>query len=225
MDMQVDAQLIKSERLKRAWSQEQLAQVSGLGIRTIQRIENGENASLETVKSLAAVLELPVERVIVDTPLTSPHTPSRLRLFKPWPAFAAGCVTTLITLGGLFIMQGATAEQVDMDVEIRVDDDDVARSRVVSEDGAAVILDVSEVVRLTITPSVTENGGERMVVLEAEIFLFEDGEYKQVSNPRITTLNGQKALFKIGDEQFLEAEDGSLEKSFNGVEVAITPKV
>jgi transcriptional regulator with XRE-family HTH domain len=35
---------IKKIRLERHWSQEQLAEMSGLSIRTIQRIENGENA-------------------------------------------------------------------------------------------------------------------------------------------------------------------------------------
>ena len=49
MDMQVDAQLIRSERLKRAWSQEQLAQVTGLGLRTVQRIENGGNDRIVSI--------------------------------------------------------------------------------------------------------------------------------------------------------------------------------
>ena len=48
---------IKKMRLERHWSQEQLAQMSGLSIRTIQRIENGENAGLESLKSLASVFE------------------------------------------------------------------------------------------------------------------------------------------------------------------------
>ena len=48
---------IKKLRLERHWSQEQLAEMSGLNIRTIQRIENGENAGLESLKSLAAVFE------------------------------------------------------------------------------------------------------------------------------------------------------------------------
>ena len=46
---------LKKMRLERHWSQEQLADMSGLSIRTIQRIENGENAGLESLKSLAAV--------------------------------------------------------------------------------------------------------------------------------------------------------------------------
>jgi transcriptional regulator with XRE-family HTH domain len=49
---------IKKVRLERHWSQDQLAEMSGLSIRTIQRIENGENAGLESLKSLAAVFEI-----------------------------------------------------------------------------------------------------------------------------------------------------------------------
>ncbi len=48
---------IKKMRLERHWSQEQLAEMSGLSVRTIQRIENGENAGLESLKSLASVFE------------------------------------------------------------------------------------------------------------------------------------------------------------------------
>tara|TARA_R110002012_G_scaffold127225_1_gene279414 strand:+ start:9178 stop:9636 length:459 start_codon:yes stop_codon:yes gene_type:complete len=52
---------IKKMRLERHWSQEQLADMSGLSIRTIQRIEKGENAGLESLKSLAAVFETNIE--------------------------------------------------------------------------------------------------------------------------------------------------------------------
>ena len=48
---------IKKMRLERHWSQDQLAEMSGLSIRTIQRIESGENAGLESLKSLASVFE------------------------------------------------------------------------------------------------------------------------------------------------------------------------
>lgn len=44
-------------RLDRHWSQDQLAEMSGLSLRTVQRIENGENASLESLKALASVFE------------------------------------------------------------------------------------------------------------------------------------------------------------------------
>ncbi len=50
--------LIQKLRLKRGWSQQQLANASGLSARTIQRIEAGQPASIETLKSIAAVFEL-----------------------------------------------------------------------------------------------------------------------------------------------------------------------
>ena len=49
--------LIQKLRLQRGWSQEQLAELSGLSVRTIQRLERGQTASVESLKSLGAVFE------------------------------------------------------------------------------------------------------------------------------------------------------------------------
>ncbi|KFK92320.1 MULTISPECIES: 2TM domain-containing protein [unclassified Serratia (in: enterobacteria)] len=54
---------IKQLRLSRAWSQEQLAELSSLSVRTIQRIENGEQASLETLSAIAAVFNISVTEI------------------------------------------------------------------------------------------------------------------------------------------------------------------
>lgn len=63
--------ILKELRISRYLSQEQLAQMSGLNVRTIQRIESGHNASVESLKCLASVLEVDVatltqERMMVD---------------------------------------------------------------------------------------------------------------------------------------------------------------
>ena len=50
--------LVQKLRLQRGWSQEQLAELSGLSVRTIQRIERGLPASNESLKSLASVFEI-----------------------------------------------------------------------------------------------------------------------------------------------------------------------
>ena len=60
MDMKVDSKLIRVEREKRGWSQEHLASVAGLSLRTIQRIENSGSASFESTTALASVLALEV---------------------------------------------------------------------------------------------------------------------------------------------------------------------
>ncbi|CCE03647.1 helix-turn-helix domain-containing protein [Bradyrhizobium sp. STM 3809] len=50
--------LIQKLRLQRGWSQEQLAEISGLSTRTIQRLERGAAPSLETLKALGAAFEV-----------------------------------------------------------------------------------------------------------------------------------------------------------------------
>jgi len=52
------AVLVQKLRLQRGWSQDQLAELSGLSVRTIQRIERGQAASAESLKSLAAVFQI-----------------------------------------------------------------------------------------------------------------------------------------------------------------------
>jgi transcriptional regulator with XRE-family HTH domain len=70
--------LIQKLRLQRGWSQQQLADLSGLSVRTIQRLEQGQVASTESLKSLAAVFE--IEFSTLQEPdmntATAPTTPA-----------------------------------------------------------------------------------------------------------------------------------------------------
>ncbi len=50
--------LIQKLRLQRGWSQEQLVDLSGLSVRTIQRLERGQTASVESLKALGAAFEI-----------------------------------------------------------------------------------------------------------------------------------------------------------------------
>ena len=52
--------IIKKLRLQKGWSQSELAEFSGLSIRTIQRVERGDKPGLETLKSLAAVFDMDI---------------------------------------------------------------------------------------------------------------------------------------------------------------------
>lgn len=56
--MQINQQLIRDTRQQRGWTQQQLAELCGLSLRTIQRVELQGTASLETCQALASVLEL-----------------------------------------------------------------------------------------------------------------------------------------------------------------------
>lgn len=55
--------IVKKLRMESNWSQDQLATMSGLSTRTIQRIEAGHSASNETLKSLASVFNLQITQL------------------------------------------------------------------------------------------------------------------------------------------------------------------
>ena len=63
--------IVRKLRIQKGWSQEQLAQFSGLSVRTIQRIERGKNAGLESLKSLAAVFEINIQDLQQETVMDS----------------------------------------------------------------------------------------------------------------------------------------------------------
>jgi len=65
---------IQKLRVDRGWAQEELAAHSGLSVRTIQRIENGKRASLESLKCLAAVFETQVSDLVQENPMNDTKT-------------------------------------------------------------------------------------------------------------------------------------------------------
>jgi hypothetical protein len=61
---------ISDLRKRKLWTQEKLADESGLSVRTIQRIESGEDVSLETIRVIAQALGVEISDLfeqIIDT--------------------------------------------------------------------------------------------------------------------------------------------------------------
>lgn len=56
--MRTDPARVRRLREQRAWSQEQLAEIAGINVRTLQRVESGGGGSLETRMALASALEV-----------------------------------------------------------------------------------------------------------------------------------------------------------------------
>jgi transcriptional regulator with XRE-family HTH domain len=65
MGANIDSGLIRKLRTTRSWSQEELAQITDLNVRTIQRIETDGSASLESRRALAAAFGLSPEDLLV----------------------------------------------------------------------------------------------------------------------------------------------------------------
>ena len=93
--IQMVSDRIKQLRLERAWSQEQLAEISGVSSRTIQRIEQGDASSLETLKALAAAFGLTPDALTLSSPSEpkleeGPMTQSMAETNNPTTQSAAG---------------------------------------------------------------------------------------------------------------------------------------
>jgi len=73
---------LRQRRLEKGWSQEQLSDISGISVRTVQRLESGERAGLETQKILAAIFEVSLSEIKdhqngdtkKETPMSDSHT-------------------------------------------------------------------------------------------------------------------------------------------------------
>jgi transcriptional regulator with XRE-family HTH domain len=76
MKENIDSNLIINKRKSKVWTQSHLAEVSGLSLRTIQRIEKTGKASFESIKSLASVYETIAEELIMETNLKE-ETPNK----------------------------------------------------------------------------------------------------------------------------------------------------
>lgn len=64
--MKIDSNMVKKLRTEKNWSQEQLSEASGLSLRTIQRLESGGNASIETLRALSEVFDIDPKALIIS---------------------------------------------------------------------------------------------------------------------------------------------------------------
>jgi transcriptional regulator with XRE-family HTH domain len=67
MPITLDAAKLRRLREDRHWSQEHLAELAGVGVRTVQRIENGEKSSNESLKALAAAFNIDASDLTENT--------------------------------------------------------------------------------------------------------------------------------------------------------------
>ena len=199
MDMKVDSSYIKAQRARRAWSQEHLAEVSGLGLRTIQRIEKTGAASYESARSLAAVFEIDVAELRVAEPAVEPR---RISIsLRP----VLGVVGALVTGGALLVTaQSVAADKVLMDVSVAVDSkaDDASAfaTQVLVDDGTPMPqIDDREVgdLRFSIVPRVQTPD---RVLLEVTVYERRGGEEVVVSEPRLIALSGEATELVVGDD-------------------------
>ena len=71
--MDVSSEKVREARMARGWTQQQLAEIANLSLRTVQRVENQSVGSQETVSALSAVLEIPRTELMTLSPNQPEH--------------------------------------------------------------------------------------------------------------------------------------------------------
>lgn len=96
--MKIDPARIRQLREQRAWSQEQLAEIAGINVRTLQRVESSGGGSLETRMALASALEVTPAELAEPVPGKTapqadqavhppPASPAASQAHAQWPIF------------------------------------------------------------------------------------------------------------------------------------------
>ncbi len=118
--MLLNTQLIRSERESKNWTQQHLADVCDVSLRTIQRIEKTGEASSESLAALASVFELPAEKLVASK---SDQPPLYMKLFEIIKRYAGsvyihtltGFSTLLLFFGYLGLYMGYYSGKLSLD--------------------------------------------------------------------------------------------------------------
>ena len=200
MDMKLDKKIIKSRRSAKAWSQEHLSHVAGLGVRTIQRAESSGLTSYESALAIASALEMSVADLILPEP-TSAVRGKRVQ------------VGLLLTIAlGLLLLAGyrtVLADQIVLEMNATLDQNNKSEAKRTQAVGESAEFQISSEYQLVVSPTILENGDVQLSMILSK----HDGEqYTQIAQPQIVTPNQHAA---------------TLQSEFDGtsITIEITPTV
>ena len=194
--MQLDSNRIRIERERRAWSQEHLAEVAGLSLRTIQRVETSGSASFETAKSLAAVLELEVSVLQTPAEALQQGTPRHRRIV--WGLRYLGVSAFLLIALGVFFMRDAVAGEVMLDVVLELNDQKLGQHQLVANEGKSAEIKLEGQVRLLVNPIVTSDGS---ILLSMQVEEPSGSRWVGIGEPRIMVANGNQGEVKVTSDK------------------------
>ncbi|MEM7253497.1 MAG: helix-turn-helix domain-containing protein [Pseudomonadota bacterium] len=105
---------VRKHRLERGWSQETLAELTGLSVRTIQRIERGTNPSSDSLRALVAAFEINLadlqeESNVVQQPELSPAELDAIAYVRDIKGFYSHAVIYVIVIAALALINWFTS--------------------------------------------------------------------------------------------------------------------
>jgi transcriptional regulator with XRE-family HTH domain len=189
MEVNIDRHFIRSERERRAWSQEHLATVADLGVRTIQRIEATGLASYESAKAIAGAFEMPVSEIVPAAPIRKSWYPElKSRSARATAAIAA----SVLAAASLLIGQAVLAKDVMLNVGFTLNDEQKAVQLLTAEGKDAELL-VSGQFRLVVVPTIKPDGH---VLLTMRLYEHDGRDLVRVAQPVLLAKNNQEAAFQ-----------------------------
>ncbi|AQQ67097.1 hypothetical protein Mag101_05155 [Microbulbifer agarilyticus] len=176
MEVQVNTKKIISLRKERAWSQQQLAEVASISLRTIQRIEKSANASQESVKSISSAFSLtPADILVKETEKSS--------VVKRAQQYFGGM---LAIVGALLLYTSfSTASPIMLKVDASANNEQLASIQLLSEEGAESELRIESKLKIDLSAVQTPEGQIR---LKTKVYEFnESSGFVLVATPVLLT--------------------------------------
>jgi transcriptional regulator with XRE-family HTH domain len=189
MDMKLNSDLVRTQRQRRAWSQEHLAEVSDLGVRTIQRIESTGIGSHESALALAATLEVPLRDLLV-VHAAQPETRTWWQVSRG--RVAAAGLTGASVAALLLVARMVSAQQVLLDIGVEVGGEEML-SQLTTDAGADVEMRVDEAFRMTVLPTLQDD----QVFLTTRIYEYTNGDYALIGEPKLLVADRNMASVEI----------------------------
>lgn len=186
MKMQINIELVRALRDKRAWSQTQLADVTGLSLRTIQRIEKTGSASLESMKSIASVFEIEVEALQKPSVSSIKKIKTKLSVLLGVFSVAFSC----------FLVTTVSAQPVMVGLQITSSGETVADVQVLNEEHSESEILVSNKIKVLLTSTIEKNDTIR---ISTKIYDLSSGQEVLIASPSIATKNQEKAEVHFGE--------------------------
>ncbi len=188
MDMQLNKDQLRREREVRAWSQSHLAEVAGLSMRTVQRIETSGSASLESAKAIAAAFDTHVEALLA--PVAENLEAKKKSISKRLSTLVAAVV---VGLAGLAWLSQAYANQIRVDLAISEGEKPIANLHLRSNVGEPSETRVDEKIKVKLTSTKMDDN----VFVDAEVYFYNGKSFELKANPKLLVANKQPAAVSI----------------------------
>ncbi|WP_226645322.1 helix-turn-helix transcriptional regulator [Microbulbifer variabilis] len=162
MEVQVDTSKIISLRKSRAWSQQQLAEVASVSLRTIQRIEKSGNASQESVKSISSAFSIVPEDILVK----ESEKFSVVKRIKNY-------IAAILVLRGASLLYASfsTASPIMLKVDASSNNEQLASIQLLNEEGAESEMRINNMLKIELS---TEQTPENQIRLKTKVYEFKE---------------------------------------------------